>query len=287
MSERVPIDRASAQAAGFWTKKRLGQHLLRDPQVVADSLAALAAGPDDGLLEIGPGLGALTESLLGLGLPLLAVEVDPSACEALRLRFGQDPHFNLIQADVLKTDLKAEAARVLQGRPFHLAANLPYYITTPVLAQVLESGLPFGRMVVLTQYEVAERLAASPGDKEWSAISVLAQYHCQVKLLRKVLRGAFTPVPKVDSALLLFERRLEPAVAVGDPALYFKVARSGFGMRRKTLRNALKMAPGLDYSGAQLDAAFAACGLDGQRRGETLTLQEWADLTDVLSASGH
>lgn len=283
MNERVPIAREAAQAAGFWTKKRLGQHLLRDPQVVADTLTALAVRPDEAILEIGPGLGALTESLLGIGVPLLAVEVDPAACEALTLRFGSEPRFQLLQADVLKTDLKAECARVFNGKPFHLAANLPYYITTPVLAQVLESKLPFGRMVVLTQYEVAQRLAAAPGEKAWAAISVLAQYHCQVTLLRKVLPGAFTPVPKVDSALLLFERRPQPAVAVKDEALFFKVARSGFGMRRKTLRNALKMAPGLNFDGAALDTAFAATGLDGQRRGETLTLQEWAALSDALA----
>ena len=283
MSERVPIDREAAQAAGFWTKKRLGQHLLRDPQVVADSLQALAAGPDEAILEIGPGLGALTEALLGLGLPLLAVEVDPSACEALQIRFGQEPRFHLMQADVLKTDLGAESARVFGGRPFHVAANLPYYITTPVLAKILESGLPFGRMVVLTQLEVAQRLAAEPGKPDWAAISVLAQYHCKVTLLRKVLRGAFTPVPRVDSALLMFERRTQPAVAVKRPELFFKVARSGFGMRRKTLRNALKMAPGLDFDGERLDAAFAASGVDGQRRGETLTLQEWAALSDALT----
>lgn len=286
MEKRVPIAREAAQAAGFWTKKRLGQHLLRDPQVVEDSLAALEYKPEEGLLEIGPGLGALTEALLATGLPVAAVEVDPSACEALQLRFGAEPRFKLLQADVLKTDLSRFAAEALDGRPFHIAANLPYYITTPVLAQILESGLPFRRMVVLTQLEVAQRLAAQPGQGDWAAISVLAQYHCQVTLLRKVLRGAFTPVPKVDSALLLFERRAKPAVAVKDQALFFRVARSGFGMRRKTLRNALKMAPGLSYDGAALDRAFSASGIDGQRRGETLTLEEWAKLSDALSAAG-
>jgi 16S rRNA (adenine1518-N6/adenine1519-N6)-dimethyltransferase len=283
MSKRVPIAREAAQAAGFWTKKRLGQHLLRDPQVVADSIAALQLRDSEGLLEIGPGLGALTEALLATGLPVAAVEVDPAACEALQLRFGAEPRFKLLQADVLKTDLSHFAAEALGGRPFHVAANLPYYITTPVLAQILESGLPFGRMVVLTQLEVAQRLAASPGQPEWAAISILAQYHCQVTLLRKVLAGAFTPVPKVDSALILFERRPKPAVAVKDQALFFRVARSGFGMRRKTLRNALKMAPGLSFDGAALDKAFEASGIDSQRRGETLTLEEWAALSDALA----
>lgn len=279
---RLPVDRAAAEAAGFWTKKRLGQHLLRDPQVVLDTLAALEVGKDQALVEIGPGLGALTEPLLALGVPLLAVEVDPAACRALKTRFSGEPLFHLVEADVLKTDIAAEAARCLEGRPFHVAANLPYYITTPVLARLLESRLPFGRMVVLTQWEVAQRLAAKPDTEAWSALSALASYFCRVTLLRKVLRGAFTPVPRVDSGLVLFERLETPAVAVKDEALYFRLVRSGFGMRRKTLRKALVLADaGLDPK--RLEAALAAAGVDGMRRGETLTLPEWARLADALS----
>lgn len=278
---RVPIDRAAAEAAGFWAKKGLGQHLLRDPQVVEDTLKALAVQPHEALLEIGPGLGALTESLLTLGVPVLAVEVDATACAALHARFADQPHFHLVQADVLKTDLCAEAARGLEGRPFHLAANLPYYITTPVLAQVLESRLPFGRMVVLTQLEVAQRLAAQVDSEHWSALSVLAQYHCKVTLLRKVLRGAFTPVPRVDSGLVLFERLAVPAVAAKDEALFFRLVRGGFGKRRKTLRNALLMAA-LGLEPGPLDGALAQAGIDGRRRAETLALPEWATLADAL-----
>lgn len=279
---RIPVDRAAAQAAGFWTKKRLGQHLLRDPQVVEDSLAALAVGPGEGIVEIGPGLGALSVPLLATGAPLLAVEVDPAACRALRIKFENEPRFHLVEADVLKTDLAGEAARALEGRPFHVAANLPYYITTPVLARLLESRLPFGRMVVLTQWEVALRLAAAPDTGDWSALSALASYFCKVSLLRKVLRGAFTPVPRVDSGLVLFERLATPAVTVRDEKLYFRLVRSGFGMRRKTLRKALLMSdPKL--AAPVLEAAFAAAGVDGQRRGETLSLPEWARLADALA----
>jgi 16S rRNA (adenine1518-N6/adenine1519-N6)-dimethyltransferase len=279
---RLPVDRAAAEAAGFWTKKRLGQHLLRDPQVVQDTLAALAVGPEEALLEIGPGLGALTAPLLGLGVPLLAVEVDPAACRALKARFGDQERFHLVEADVLKADLAAEAARSLGGRPFHVAANLPYYITTPVLARILESRLPFGRMVVLTQWEVALRLAARPDTEDWSALSALAGYFCKVTLLRKVLRGAFTPVPRVDSGLLLFERLAAPAVAVKDEALYFRLVRAGFGMRRKTLRKALALGD-TKLDAARLEAALASSGVDGMRRGETLTLPEWARLADALA----
>jgi 16S rRNA (adenine1518-N6/adenine1519-N6)-dimethyltransferase len=286
VSGRVPIDRDSAQAAGFWTKKGLGQHLLRDPQVVEESIAALGWKEGEGILEIGPGLGALTESLLATGAVVLAIEVDASACVALARRFGGNERFKLLQADVMQTDLVAEAAKAFGGAAFHIAANLPYYITTPVLAKILESGLAFGRMSVLTQYEVAQRLAAGPEDDDYASLSILAQYYCEVRLLRKVLPGAFTPPPKVDSALVLFSRRHDPAVVAQDPKLFFKLTRSAFGKRRKTLRNALLMSAGLDLTlePADLDAALAASGILGQRRGETLSLQEFADLANALSA---
>lgn len=289
MAERIPIDREAAQSAGFWTKKRLGQHLLRDPEVVQESISALRWQPGQGILEIGPGLGALTEGLLATGATVLAVEVDPTACAALTLRFGEEPRFKLLQADVLKVDLNAEAAKAFGGADFHVAANLPYYITTPVLAELLESGLPFKRMSVLTQYEVAERLVAGPEDDDYASISILAQYYCQVQILRKVPPGAFTPPPKVDSALILFERRAKPAVEARDPQLFFKLTRSAFGKRRKTLRNALLMSAGLglELEPAELDAALLSSGLQGQRRGETLSMQEYADLANALSAAGR
>ncbi len=282
---RLPLDRTAALAAGFRTKKRLGQHLLRDPEVVAETLRVLAPGPGDGLVEIGPGLGALTGPLLATGAPLLAVEVDPAACRALRSRHGSEARFHLLEADVLKVDLAAEAARALEGRPFHVAANLPYYITTPVLASLLEGGVPFVRMVALVQWEVALRLAARPGTADWSALGALASYHARVTLLRKVARGAFTPVPGVDSGLVLLERRSSPAVAAEDPALLFRLLRASFRMRRKTLRRALILA-GLGLDPAALEGALKAAGLDGGRRGETLELGEWAALARAWAAAG-
>ena len=289
MSERIPIDREAAKFGGFHTKKRLGQHLLRDPEVVAESISALRHQKGEGILEIGPGLGALTEGLLATGATVLAVEVDPTACAALMRRFGDEPRFKLLEADVLKVDLNAKAAEAFGGAPFHVAANLPYYITTPVLAELLESGLPFKRMSVLTQYEVAQRLVATPKDDDYASISILAQYYCDVRILRKVGPGAFTPPPKVDSALILFERRDKPAVDAKDPKLFFKVTRSAFGKRRKTLRNALLMSAGLDLTlaPADLDAALEKSAIVGQRRGETLSMQEYANLANALSALGQ
>jgi 16S rRNA (adenine1518-N6/adenine1519-N6)-dimethyltransferase len=276
---RIAIPKNEAGQAAFWTKKGLGQHLLRDPTVAVDTLTALNPGKD-GILEIGPGLGALTESLLKAGGPVLAVEVDPKACQVLKQKF---PSLHIVQADVLEADLEALSKDAFQGGPFHIAANLPYYITTPILARILESGLGFGRMAVLCQWEVGRRLAAGPGGKDYSALSVMAQFRCKVSCLRKVLPGAFTPVPKVDSALVLFERLANPAVQVKDQALFFRVVRGAFGKRRKMLRNSLEMAEGLGIGRERLDEGFRRSGIDPSRRPETLKLEEFAALANGLT----
>jgi 16S rRNA (adenine1518-N6/adenine1519-N6)-dimethyltransferase len=283
MTQRLEIPRSAAQAAGFRTKKGLGQHLLRDASVVHEAIAGLAPKPEDAILEIGPGLGAMTEHLLALGLPVLAVEVDAKACAVLRERFGSRANFELVQADVLGCELSGLAQRSFGSRPFHVAANLPYYITTPILAQVLEGGLAFTRMACLCQWEVGERLQARPGTKDYSALTLMAQARADVRVLRRVLPGAFTPPPKVDSALMLFERLPGLRVQARDPALLFKVIRTGFGKRRKTLRNCLLMAPGAPWGQELVDEALRCSGIDGGRRAETLRLDEFAKLSDAMA----
>ncbi len=281
MAKKIPIAREAAAKAGFWTKKRLGQHLLRDPSVASLAIQSLKAQDADLILEIGPGLGALTEGLLLLGVPVLGVEVDAQACAALASRFEGLGQFELLHADILELDLKAEMVKRGVKRVC-IAANLPYYITTPVLAKLLEEEVPFTRMAALTQWEVAARLAAPPGGKDRAAISVLMQFWCRVEILRKVSPGAFTPPPKVDSALLLLERLPRPSVEVADRALFFKAVRASFGKRRKTLRNALKMSGEPVFESADLEAAFAAAKVDPVRRAETLSLEEWARLANAF-----
>ncbi len=278
---RIAIARDAAARAGFYTKKKLGQHLLRDPSVVQQTVDALAASPQHVLLEIGPGLGALTEGLLKLNLPLLAIELDASACAALHERFGSLEHFHLVQADVLKADIAAELEKVAPGQPLLIAANLPYYITTPILARLLEKGPAFDRLVTLTQWEVALRLAAKPNTKDYAAISVMAQARCKVQVIRRVEPGAFTPPPKVDSGLILFERLPQAAVTESEAPWFSKVTRAAFGKRRKTLRNALRQS-GLGLDDAHIDAGLAEAGIVGERRGETLSVQEFAVLAKAL-----
>ncbi len=284
-ANRIPIDLHAARDAGFRPKKRLGQHLLRDASVVTDMLAALKLEPDHALLEIGPGLGALTQSLLATGLPVLAIEVDPSACVALRQRFANAPNFFLVQADVLKVDLAAAALQAFGPKPFHIAANLPYYITTPVLAHILEEQVPFDRMVCLVQWEVGVRLCAPPGGKEYGALTLLARARCDVSTLRKVLPGAFTPPPTVDSAILLLQRLPQPRVT-SDLGRFATVVRSAFGKRRKTLRNALLMSSWLASTPAQVDQAIALAGLDPGCRAETLDIDAFDRLAQAVGQAG-
>ena len=281
-SRKIPIARDAAEKAGFWTKKRLGQHLLRDASVVDAILQALAPAETDSIFEIGPGLGALTQSLLLTGRPVAAIEIDPKACSALQERFGDLRDFHLVQGDVMKTDLTALVQEKLGEGSFHIAANLPYYITTPVLAKLLESGLGFGRLVALMQKEVADRLIAQPGRKDYSALSVMVQFHAEVQVLRKVLPGAFTPPPKVDSALVLLTRRTQSPVTVKDQGLFFQVVRNAFGKRRKTLRNALLMGTIDGMESSNLDQAFRSSEIDPARRPETLKMEEFARLADEL-----
>lgn len=281
-ARRIPIAREAAENAGFWTKKHLGQHLLRDSTVVDMGLKALRPEDAGAIIEIGPGLGALTEALLKANVPVIGIEVDPKACEALKERFGGLANLELIQADILKVDLLAMLAERKLER-VSVAANLPYYITTPVIAKLLEDELPFERMVALTQWEVAERLCAGPGSKTYAAISVLVQFWCEVKILKRVLPGAFTPPPRVDSGLLLFERHAKPRVDVKDRKLFFKVVRSAFGKRRKTLRNGLKMSGDPFLESADIEKAFLDSKIDPQRRPETMSLQEFANLANALA----
>jgi 16S rRNA (adenine1518-N6/adenine1519-N6)-dimethyltransferase len=278
---RIPIDREAAEKAGFWTKKHLGQHLLRDPTVVELGLKALRPEACGAILEIGPGLGALTDSLVKQGVPVVGVEVDPKACAALRERFHGVGNFELVEADILKLDLGSLLAQRSLTK-VSIAANLPYYITTPVIAKLLEEEVPFERMVALTQWEVAERLCAAEGSKTYAAISVLVQFWCEVKILRRVHPGAFTPPPKVDSGLLLFERHGRPRFEVRDRKLFFRVVRSAFGKRRKTLRNGLKMSGDPFLETTDLEAAFVRSGIDPSRRPETMSLDEFAKLANSL-----
>lgn len=262
-------------AHGFRPAHRLGQNFLIDSRILDGIVAETGAGPDDVVLEIGPGLGTLTQRLASSAGKVLAIEIDKRAVEVLqKVLLPTAPNVELLQADAGSVDLKALLTERLQpGARAKVAANLPYYITTPLVMRLLEEDLPLSQIVVMVQKEVAERMVASPGGKEYGALSVAVQYFTQARIALKVSRGAFLPAPDVDSAVVAMTVR-ETAPVQADRHRFFAVVKAAFGQRRKTLTNALMT--GLNKPRAEVEAMLAAAGIDGQRRGETLDLSEFA-----------
>lgn len=262
------------EAFGHRAKKKLGQNFLVDEEVVKEIAAATQAGPGDVVLEIGPGIGTLTQALALRGAQVKAVEIDSDLVKVMAETLAGYDNIEVINADILKTDIPA-----LVGKgEFTVAANLPYYITTPIIFALLEQHLPIARLVMMVQKEVAERIVAKPGGKDYGALTVAMQYYTEPKLLCIVPARAFLPPPHVESAVLVCEKRAKAPVNV-DEATFFKVVRGAFSVRRKMLSNALKnMGLTGDYVTAWLDRA----GIDGRRRGETLTIEEFGKLANTF-----
>jgi 16S rRNA (adenine1518-N6/adenine1519-N6)-dimethyltransferase len=253
-------------------RKRFGQNFLHDAGIIHRILRAIHARPDQHLLEIGPGQGAITEGLLGSGARLDVIELDQDLIPLLKMRFGLDPKFTLHQGDALKFDF----ARLVEGgEKLRVVGNLPYNISTPLIFHLLDHAAVIEDMHFMLQKEVVERMAAGPGGGDWGRLSIMVQYHCRVEHLFNVGPGAFNPPPKVDSAIV----RLVPHAVLPHPAkdhrLLERVVREAFNQRRKTLRNTLKNL---------LDAqAIEAAGVDGSLRPEQLDLAAFVRLADQLA----
>ncbi len=255
-------------------RKRFGQHFLRDRGVLARIADALAPAPGETVVEIGPGRGALTDLLAERATRLVAIEVDRDLAAHLRARYADRPHVEIVEADVLTVDLGA-----LAGGEYVLAGNVPYYITTPILFHALRVPRP-RRAVYLVQREVAERVAAAPGGKEYGALGVNVQAVARVELVARVPPGAFHPPPKVDSAVIRVTPRPDPVVAANEEARYRGVVQEAFGLRRKQLRRVVRTLARLDAERA--DAVLAAAGLDPEARPETLSPADFARLVRAL-----
>ena len=262
-------------------KKALGQNFLTDRHVL-DRIAGLVdRNPEARILEVGPGRGALTRLLAADGAHVLAIEVDRQLAPLLAQEFHDAGTVEIIQADILRTDLAELLRSRWEGR-WTVAANLPYNISSQVLFLFLENRSHFSRLVLMLQKEVGERLVARPATKEYGILSVLFQMFFDIRREILVKPGSFHPVPKVDSVVLSFTLLPEPRAEVGDEALFRRVVKAAFGQRRKTLWNCLKsLEPGPGEQ--ELTAVLAACNIDGRRRGETLSLDEFAALTRGLS----
>jgi 16S rRNA (adenine1518-N6/adenine1519-N6)-dimethyltransferase len=275
--------RDALAAAGLRPRKRWGQHFLCDPGVVRRILATADVGAEPAVLEIGPGLGALTDALAAQARRLYLVEIDRGLVARLEARYAEAAHVRVVSGDVLSSPLDT----IVEEERATVVANLPYNITTPVLFRLLELRRRFPRAVVMIQHEVATRLAATPGGKDWGVLPALIQTYADVRMAFRVSRRCFVPPPRVESAVVDVRWRAEPREDIGDGAAYREVVRAAFGQRRKTLRNALgdlAAARGLD--GTALAAAFARAAIDPGLRAERLSIADFARLARALAPGG-
>lgn len=256
--------------------KKLGQNFLIDEDIVRRIVEAAELTPEDKVLEVGPGIGTLTQGLAESGADVVAVELDKRLLPVLDVTLEGYDNVRIVNGDILKVDIMQEVG----AENFKVCANLPYYITTPIIFALLEKRLPMERLVAMVQKEVAERMAAQPGGREYGALSVAIQYFTEPEIAFIVPPTSFIPVPAVDSAVIVCKRRKQPPVQVCDEALFFRVVKAAFSMRRKMLNNALK---NMGISSEQCAKWLELAGIDGKRRGETLTLEDFAALTNTFA----
>lgn len=272
------------QKYNFVFQKKYGQNFLIDVHVLDKILAAAEVSREDAVLEIGPGIGTMTQRLAEMAGSVTAVEIDADLIPILQETLQAYSNIEIIRADILDLDLCALAKRIGGGRRIKVIANLPYYITTPIIMRLFEDHVPIDSITVMVQKEVAERMQVGPGTKDYGALSLAVQYYSEPYIVANVPPNCFIPRPKVGSAVIRLTRREGPAVTVKDEALMFRLIRASFNQRRKTLQNGLSNAATLPYTKAQIAEAIAAVGLPETVRGETLTLEQFAALADYFSA---
>ncbi|AEB77079.1 16S rRNA (adenine(1518)-N(6)/adenine(1519)-N(6))-dimethyltransferase RsmA [Clostridium botulinum] len=265
------------QKYNFKFTKSLGQNFLTDQTVLDDIVDGSEVCEEDFVIEIGPGVGTLTKELLKKAKKVCAVELDSNLIPILQEELKEFDNFQLIHKDALKIDFKE---LIGDEKSVKVVANLPYYVTTPIIARLLKEGYKFKSLTIMIQKEVAERIASQPNCKEYGALSILVQYYCDTRIIRKVPPTCFIPQPKVDSIIIRLDRLNELRVKVKDEELFFKIVRQSFNMRRKTLRNAIKS---LGFvSSDNIEKVFNDADIDPRRRGETLTLEEFGKLADSV-----
>ncbi len=260
----------------FKFSKSLGQNFLIDDSVLEDIVNGAEVNGEDFVIEIGPGVGTLTAQLLMKAKKVTSIELDNDLSPILTEELGEHENFNLIHNDALKVDFNEVIG---DEKSVKLVANLPYYVTTPIIVKLLKDGYNFKSLTIMIQKEVAERINAEPNCKEYGSLSVLVQYYCDTKIVRRVAPSSFIPRPKVESIVIRLDRLSEPRVKAKDEKLMFELVRAGFNMRRKTLWNAAKA---FNLSKEDLEKAFENSGVDQKRRAETLSLQEFANLADCI-----
>lgn len=257
--------------------KKLGQNFLIKRGIVDEIVHAAELTSGEPVLEVGPGIGTLTQGLAQSGADVTAIELDRRLLEVLDTTLASYDNVRIIHGDVLKLDVPS----IMNHKPFKVVANLPYYITTPIIMSLLESKLPIERLVVMVQKEVALRMVAKPGTKDYGALSVAVQYYTEPDIVLDVPPKSFLPAPAVTSSVIRCVLRDKPPVDVIDEKLFFRVVKAGFAQRRKTFANTMKTT---GLSKDRIEELLAKANIDGQRRGETFTLQEFADVANAWAS---
>ncbi len=265
----------------FRMQKKYGQNFLIDANILAKIVEAAQITKEDCVLEIGPGIGTMTQYLAEAADRVVAVEIDRELIPILEETLSPYDNVKVLCEDILKVDLAALAAEN-GGRPLKVVANLPYYITTPIIMALFESGMPLASITVMVQSEVADRMQTGPGSKDYGALSLAVQYYAKPEVVARVPASCFLPRPNVDSTVVRLTRYEKPPVGTADEAFLFAVIRASFNQRRKTLANGLANAGGLGVTRGQVETVLADMGLSTMVRGETFTLERFAELSDRL-----
>ena len=271
------------QKHGFDFQKKFGQNFLIDPHVLDKIIAAAGITKDDFVLEIGPGIGTMTQYLAEAAREVTAVEIDRNLIPILEETLAEYDNVTVINQDILKLDLEALSQEKNGGRPIKVVANLPYYITTPIIMGLYESHVPVNSITVMVQKEVAQRMQAGPGSKDYGALSLAVQYYASPYIAANVPPNCFMPRPNVGSAVIHLESYQNPPVSVKDEKLMFALIRASFNQRRKTLQNGLNNSQELSFTKEQIAEAIEKMGLSPSVRGEALTLEQFAKLSDLLA----
>ncbi|MBQ6589368.1 MAG: 16S rRNA (adenine(1518)-N(6)/adenine(1519)-N(6))-dimethyltransferase RsmA [Butyrivibrio sp.] len=270
---------------GMSAKKKFGQNFLIDSGVLDGIVSAAGVTSDDCVLEIGPGIGSLTQYLAESAGKVVAVEIDKTLIPVLADTLSEYDNVTVINEDVLKVDIDEIVKEYNGGKPIKVVANLPYYITTPIIMKLFESGAPIESITVMVQKEVADRMAMGPGNKDYGSLSLAVGYYAEANEVMDVPPSSFIPQPGVGSAVVKLTRYSEPAVQVQDEKYMFEIIRTSFNQRRKTLSNSLANNPALRVSRQQVQDALVEMGIDEKARGEILSLEQFARLSDILQRS--
>lgn len=274
---------AVLQKYQFNFQKKFGQNFLIDTGILEEIIEAAQITKDDFVLEIGPGIGTMTQYLCEAARAVVAVEIDTNLIPILKDTLAEYNNVDVLNEDILKVNISKLAEEKNNGKPIKVVANLPYYITTPIIMGLFENHVPMKSITVMVQKEVADRMQVGPGTKDYGALSLAVQYYAKPYIVANVPPNCFMPRPKVGSAVIRLDRYEEPPVQVKDEKLMFRIIRASFNQRRKTLANGLKNSPELDFTKEQIEAAIGHLGRGASIRGEALTLEEFAELANYLS----